>query len=223
MKIKPLNFSCLEGLKYSDFQARMWAKLEASHSNGTAAGSASSGVATGASEGGPPSSSAQDSVFKPLISKIKKLEMKSIINEMYTTQLGECYRSVLFDLMASWGPNGTVSNASSEALLILESAVSSISRQSQDALRILNESAASISSQDAWIKSVLLAGEIQRSNARRDAIAAQDAEVFGVEGVAADLGATVRVCEADSTGQSCKSHITALINILSAKVQFLYR
>lgn len=85
--------TCAELLKYGDFQAKMNAKLtnmvaredDAAHNGGRPGGL-------------PPG---QESVFRMLMQKIKSLEMKQAIVDLYMQQVSDCYRSVLVEVMAS--------------------------------------------------------------------------------------------------------------------------
>jgi hypothetical protein len=84
--------TCAELLKYNDFQAKMNAKLtkmvsredDAAHNGGRPGGL-------------PPG---QESVFRMLMQKIKSLEMKQVIVDLYMQQVSECYRSVLVEVVA---------------------------------------------------------------------------------------------------------------------------
>jgi CDGSH-type Zn-finger protein len=79
---------CLDNVKYSDFKAKMEAKLSGLYSTGTGVGS---------------DANSQDNVFRLLMQKIKMLEMNHAIIEMYVASVNECYRSLLVDILA----NGT--------------------------------------------------------------------------------------------------------------------
>jgi len=78
----PLPTNCLETLKFVDFQAKMVAKLV---------------NASDDKDRSVPLTS-QDNVFRHLMQKIKMLEMNYAIIEMYSIQIGDCYRTVLSDL-----------------------------------------------------------------------------------------------------------------------------
>lgn len=78
----PLPSNCLETLKFVDFQAKMVSKLV---------------NASDDKDRSVPLTS-QDNVFRHLMQKIKMLEMNYAIIEMYSIQIGDCYRSVLNDL-----------------------------------------------------------------------------------------------------------------------------
>ena len=67
-------------MRFSDFNAKMLAKLQA---------------AAKPTEDRPvPLTGVHENVFRVLMAKIKSLEMSQAILEMYTGQLGDCYRSV---------------------------------------------------------------------------------------------------------------------------------
>lgn len=78
----PLPANCLDNLKFADFQAKMIAKLVNSSDD---------------KDRSVPLTS-QDNVFRHLMQKIKMLEMNYAIIEMYSIQIGDCYRTVLGDL-----------------------------------------------------------------------------------------------------------------------------
>jgi len=76
--------TCLELLRFPNFQARMLAKLKVADPSGDHA------------EHAPPRGiNAQDNVFKVLMDKIKTLETSQAILELYTSQISDCYRTVL--------------------------------------------------------------------------------------------------------------------------------
>lgn len=135
-RVKSVNMSCLDNLKYSEFRDKMMSKLEGStsdSSNSTTMGSAPQG--------------SQDSVFKPLISKIKKLEMKNLINEMYTNQIGDCHRSIFSEILSSWGPNGSMTTAARDALLTLNEAIEGIDSRTVAAASVLDETVSFVKEQ----------------------------------------------------------------------------
>lgn len=80
--VPPLPSNCLETLKFADFQAKMVAKL----------------VNTSDDKDRSVPLTSQDNVFRHLMQKIKMLEMNYAIIEMYSIQIGDCYRAVLGDL-----------------------------------------------------------------------------------------------------------------------------
>ena len=80
--VPPLSANCLETLKFADFQAKMVAKL----------------VNTSDDKDRSVPLTSQDNVFRHLMQKIKMLEMNYAIIEMYSIQIGDCYRAVLGDL-----------------------------------------------------------------------------------------------------------------------------
>ena len=83
--------TCLDALKFADFQAKMKAKLDTAGSNAAgAAGSGAAGAAVGnlplGSGGSLPPGGSPD-VFRSLMQKIISLEQKSRIFELYTAQV----------------------------------------------------------------------------------------------------------------------------------------
>ena len=90
------TISCTELLKFPNFQAKMMAKLQKLEQQDQQAGRGSE-----TDQGGEPSSqsqaTSQQNVFKTLMSKIKSLETSQAILELYTSQISDCYRSVLGD------------------------------------------------------------------------------------------------------------------------------
>jgi hypothetical protein len=147
VKVKPINTSCLDSLKYSDFHAKMWAKLEAPSADGN-----STNVPISSQHS---SSTPQDSIFKPLISKIKKMEIKNMINEMYTSQLGDCYRLILTELQSSWGPQGSIAGVAVELIAALDNAVDSVNARAAVALETMTNSSAQIEQHERLLQSIL--------------------------------------------------------------------
>ncbi len=86
--------TCLELLKFPNFQAKMLAKLKA--------GSGDIHPSTGGSD----NVNSQDNVFKVLMTKIKNLETSQAILELYTAQISDCYRNVLTEHEKLLGSNG---------------------------------------------------------------------------------------------------------------------
>jgi hypothetical protein len=75
-----VSTACADLMRFSDFNAKMLAKLQA---------------AAKPTEDRPvPLTGVHENVFRVLMAKIKSLEMSQAILEMYTGQLGDCYRSV---------------------------------------------------------------------------------------------------------------------------------
>lgn len=85
------SISCMELLKYSNFQSKMMAKLQQMGGQDGTPGSSSDGSDLRAGN------EQQQNVFKALMSKIKSLETSQAILELYTSQISDCYRSVLSD------------------------------------------------------------------------------------------------------------------------------
>lgn len=88
-----ISLSCWDQLRFSDFQTKMLSKLQKNSTETSGDGSTSSSV--------PMLSSSQDNVFRQLMQKIKTLEMGYAIIEMYSTQVSDCYRLVMSDMMAN--------------------------------------------------------------------------------------------------------------------------
>ena len=86
------GLSCSELLKYGEFKAKMEAKLQ------MATSVADDPTSTGRPGGLPPG---QDSVFRLLMQKIKGLEMKQAIADLYTQQVSDCYHSVMAEVGAA--------------------------------------------------------------------------------------------------------------------------
>ena len=82
--------TCIDSLKFTDFQAKMQAKL--------AAAQAARGDSDGGKSGSLPPG--QDSVFRLLMQKIKSLEMKNAIVDLYMAQVSDCYRQILTEAVA---------------------------------------------------------------------------------------------------------------------------
>lgn len=89
---------CYDNLRFLDFQAKMRAKLQL--------------VSPDAASDGPGS---QDNVFRTLMLRIKSLEMNTGIVEMYLSQISDCYRAVINDLIAA-------GNASAVAMALMTNA-----------------------------------------------------------------------------------------------------
>ena len=85
--------ACLDALKFSEFQAKMKAKL---YSAGGSSGSANSVPLAG---GIPPIGNSPD-VFRSLMQKIISLEQNSRIFELYTVQINECYQTFFREMEA---------------------------------------------------------------------------------------------------------------------------
>jgi hypothetical protein len=110
--------ACLDALKFSDFQAKMKAKLNTTNTAANANGSTGAGGGAGVggssmplgSGGMPPIGNSPD-VFRSLMQKIISLEQNSRIFELYTAQVRVCassfycifmkYTFVYFDLIFS--------------------------------------------------------------------------------------------------------------------------
>jgi len=76
--------TCLELLRFPNFQARMMAKLK------------NADYADDHTDHAPPRGiNTQDNVFKVLMDKIKTLETSQAILELYTSQITDCYRTIL--------------------------------------------------------------------------------------------------------------------------------
>lgn len=140
-KAKGINMSCLENLRFSEFRDKMMAKLQDSTEIGN-----NSSIAPP----GPPGS--QDSVFKPLILKIKKLEMKNIINEMYTNQIGDCYRGIFSEILSTWGPEGAMTTTAMNTISALNEAIEGIDSRTTTAAAVLDETIAFVEDQRRILK-----------------------------------------------------------------------
>ncbi len=88
-----ISLSCWDQLRFSDFQTKMLSKLQKNSTETSGDGSTSSSVSM--------LSSSQDNVFRQLMQKIKTLEMGYAIIEMYSTQVSDCYRLVMSDMMVN--------------------------------------------------------------------------------------------------------------------------
>ena len=116
------DVSCLELMKFSDFQSKMMSKLL----NSSAGASSGSGSGDGASNA--LTINTQDNVFRHLMQKIKTLEMSYAIIELYNVQVNECYRTVIGELMnktllsleSSTAASVDASNSASAASVLLK-------------------------------------------------------------------------------------------------------
>jgi hypothetical protein len=92
--------TCLDQLKFSDFQARMLAKLQNKNSSGASDSNSSSamqqqgefGHATG-------NVNNNNNIFKQIIQRIKTLETNQAISEIYLSQLSDCLRMMRDEMM----------------------------------------------------------------------------------------------------------------------------
>ena len=95
-----VSITCLDLLRFPNFQSRMLAKLKASDPSSA---EEHRGV------------NSQDNVFKVLMDKIKTLETSQAILELYTAQITDCYRTILTEhdrlLKISSPPAGQSSQA----------------------------------------------------------------------------------------------------------------
>lgn len=84
--------SCLDQLKFSDFQARMMAKLH----NKNASSDSLSGSSNNASsaQNDLTQSSNNNNIFKQIIQRMKNLEANQAISDIYLSQLSDCLRII---------------------------------------------------------------------------------------------------------------------------------
>ena len=86
---------CYDSLRFLDFQAKMRAKLQLI-----------------SPDSGSDLPGSQDNVFRTLMQRIKSLEMNNGIVDMYLSQISDCYRAVINDLIAA-------GNASAVAMALM--------------------------------------------------------------------------------------------------------
>eukprot|EP01041_Mallomonas_annulata_P008790 gene8790-18184_t len=100
--------SCIDTLRFSDFQAKLLSKRQSASDSDRASGA-----------------TPQDSVIRALIQKITTLEFNFAVLEMYSSQVSDCYRTVLHELVNATAILNTAHELSSRAAAAASTSTSS--------------------------------------------------------------------------------------------------